>query len=60
MDQEILYDFIFMDVNMPIMDGLTATREIKSKVVYNSKLMNYYKIIVVTAFSDSSDRSMAF
>lgn len=48
-----------MDVNMPIMDGFTATRTIKAKVNSSPELSRYYKIIIVTAFSDPKDQELA-
>lgn len=49
-----------MDINMPVMDGLTATTFIKKKITEEEhKVQNYFKIVVVTAFSDYKDESMA-
>lgn len=45
-----LYDLIFMDINMPVMDGLQATESIK-------QLNRGNRIIIVTAFSDEADRA---
>ncbi|KAL4449269.1 hypothetical protein ABPG74_015651 [Tetrahymena malaccensis] len=45
-----LFDLIFMDVNMPVMDGLQATENIK-------QINRNNKIIIVTAFSDETNRS---
>ncbi|EAR97315.2 response regulator receiver domain protein (macronuclear) [Tetrahymena thermophila SB210] len=45
-----LFDLIFMDVNMPVMDGLQATENIK-------QIDRNNKIIIVTAFSDETNRS---
>ncbi|KAL4498582.1 hypothetical protein ABPG72_019700 [Tetrahymena utriculariae] len=44
------FDLIFMDVNMPVMDGLQATENIK-------QICRNNKIIIVTAFSDETNRS---
>ena len=41
-----------MDVNMPVMDGLTATKIIKSKIASLPSINYRYKIVIVTAFSD--------
>lgn len=43
------YDLIFMDVNMPVMDGFAATRKIKD---INPNI----KILIVTAFTDANDQ----
>lgn len=43
------YDIIFMDVQMPKMDGLTATKLIKNNLRYNKP------IIALTAFADESN-----
>ena len=50
----IFFDFILMDCNMPIMDGFTATRKIK-KMVYEGKLPEI-NIIALTANVSASDR----
>jgi CheY-like chemotaxis protein len=46
------YDLIFMDINMPVMDGITATRLIREQP-------NHYKehlpIIALTSNGSSSD-----
>jgi PAS domain S-box-containing protein len=46
------YDLILMDVEMPEMDGLTATRMIRKK--YNSLTVPY--IIAITAYAMKGDR----
>ena len=45
------YDLIFMDIQMPKMDGITATREIKKL-----KLPNLPPIIAMTAYSMKEDK----
>ncbi len=45
------YDLIFMDIKMPEMDGLTATREIRKLWPENGP-----KIIAITAFAMDGDR----
>ncbi|MDQ7784355.1 MAG: response regulator [Desulfomonilaceae bacterium] len=48
------YDLVFMDVQMPVMDGLAATREIRSP---ESKVLNHYiPIIAMTAHAMKGDR----
>jgi CheY-like chemotaxis protein len=52
------YDLIFMDVQMPVMDGLQATREIRQSQAsgdptFSSKL----RIVAMTANAMSSDRA---
>jgi len=42
-----IFDFIFMDLKMPIMDGLQATREIR-------KLNQDIPIMVITAFNEKA------
>lgn len=43
-----------MDVNMPIMDGIEATRIIKNLVKEGK--MNPLKIVMITAFGSLKDR----
>jgi CheY-like chemotaxis protein len=45
------YDLIFMDIRMPEMDGLTATREIRRLLPDNGP-----KIVAITAFAMEGDR----
>ena len=45
------YDLIFMDINMPVMDGLTASNKIKN----NNK--NTPPIIAITAYYDIIEES---
>ncbi len=47
------FDVIFMDVQMPVMDGLTATHEIRK---LESSLGPHVPIIALTAHSVSGDR----
>jgi DNA-binding NarL/FixJ family response regulator len=49
---ELLPDVILMDLNMPVMDGLTATRLIREKYPQ-------IKIIVLTASTLESDKEAA-
>ena len=48
MAMETPYDIVLMDVNMPVMDGLTATREMRNKLPqhYDKKIL---PIIALTA-----------
>jgi len=45
------YDFIFMDVQMPVMDGLEATRRIRSRAVQGQRPV----IVGLTAIAMSGD-----
>ncbi len=47
------FDFIFMDVQMPIMDGLTATRMIREKEAVAG---GHIPIIALTAHAMEEDR----
>lgn len=47
------YDIIFMDIQMPIMDGLTATRKVRSS---NHKDAKTIPIVAMTANSFAEDR----
>jgi len=51
MTQKEQYDLIIMDVEMPIMDGMTATKIIKKNPAYAN-----IPIIVVTAYAMKGDR----
>ena len=45
------YDLVLMDIQLPLMDGLEATRQIRNRVN-----MHQPKIIVVTAYADWEDQ----
>ncbi|AGO11186.1 AaceriAFR284Wp [[Ashbya] aceris (nom. inval.)] len=49
MEQGEHYDLIFMDVQMPRMDGLLTTRMLRQKLHYE------YPIVALTAFADDSN-----
>ena len=50
------YKLIFMDLNMPVMDGMRATQKILSCSDTNSKP----KIIAVTAFANDNEKEKCF
>ncbi len=52
------YDYVLMDVQMPIMDGISATREIRRS---GRKYLQTVPIIALTAnaFTEDADRCMA-
>ena len=50
--ENVFYDIILMDVEMPEMDGLTATSRIREK--YSSPILPY--IIAITAYAMKGDR----
>jgi len=51
------FDLIFMDANMPVMDGFDATREIRKK---EEKTQQYTPIIAMTALAMVHDRERCF
>jgi osomolarity two-component system sensor histidine kinase NIK1 len=53
--KEKKYDLILMDIMMPVMDGLEATREIR-KIEKANKLHEYTPIVAVTANTLDNDR----
>ncbi|CAD8120344.1 unnamed protein product [Paramecium sonneborni] len=50
-----LYNFIFMDINMPIMDGFAATKAILEKYKKDAPI-----IIACTAFTDSETKQFCY
>lgn len=48
-------DIIFMDVNMPEMDGYQCTQEIRKSEALNSKRSTV--IVIVTAFTSAEDKN---
>ncbi len=51
MTQKEQYDFIIMDIEMPIMDGITAIKIIKTNPAYAN-----IPIVVLTAYAMKGDR----
>jgi two-component system cell cycle response regulator DivK len=51
MTQNEKYDLIIMDIEMPIMDGITATKIIKKNPAYTN-----IPIVVLTAYAMKGDR----
>ena len=51
------YDIILMDIQMPVMDGIEATKEIR-KIEMKSEKKEHTKIIAITAYVMERDRSM--
>ncbi len=51
------FDLIFMDIQMPIMDGIQATEQIRAHIKNN---VNYVPIIAITANAFNEDRETAF
>jgi len=55
------YDVILMDIMMPVMDGLTATKEIrKIEQIRNIPAEKRIKIIAITANAFEDDRNKFF
>jgi len=52
-------DFIFMDIQMPVMDGITATREIRALELMNSQKPPVW-IVALTANISTSVRNECF
>ena len=46
------YDLVLMDIQMPIMDGITATKAIKSSILSNQPI-----IVAMTAYSLEEDKT---
>lgn len=54
------YDAILMDIMMPVMDGLTATREIRKLEEERGAQAGRVKIIAITANAFEDDRNRFF
>lgn len=50
------YDIVFMDIQMPVMDGVTATHEIRKQVSSSPRV----PIVAMTANSTPEDRRVCF
>lgn len=51
------FDLIFMDIQMPVMDGLVATERIRN---HTKNKINYVPIVAITANAFNEDRDKAF
>ena len=49
------YDFVFMDIQMPVMDGLTATKSYREWESVNTKV--HVPIAALTAFALQEDHA---
>ncbi|WP_312518945.1 response regulator [Massilia sp.] len=58
MAQQGDYDLVLMDIQMPEMDGLTATREIRAKAGSDARLAKL-PIVAMTAHAMASDRALS-
>jgi len=54
------YDAILMDIMMPVMDGLTSTKEIRKVEAERNKTGKRVKIIAITANAFEDDRNKFF
>lgn len=54
------YDVIFMDVNMPEMDGFQATLEIRKLQKQHDIPFEKIQIVIATAFSDRLEEEQAW
>lgn len=52
--ENAVFDLVLMDINMPVMDGISAMREIRSRS--NLAMRSDVPIIAVTAYSSEEDR----
>jgi len=52
------YDVIFMDINMPVMDGFTATREIRKRVGRSDSRRVPIIAMTANAFSEDTKKSI--
>ncbi len=55
--KENKYDLVLMDIQMPVMDGLEATNEIR-KIEESRSAKEHIKIIAITAYVMERDRKM--
>ena len=52
------YDIIFMDISMPVMDGLTATREIRKNTTHKNARTIPIIAMTANAFSEDTKKSI--
>lgn len=56
-DNEILFDLIFMDIDMPVMDGMEATKMIRKKIEQMNK-RNKTRIVFCSAFESEEQKKI--